>query len=144
MTKSACTSFRIGQFVCKHPFGLFMSGDNKLANPFAICYGKRSIREIDHNNPYLTAIIGIDSPWAIDQRNTVSESQSASGADLCFIAYREFDEEACWNETTFEWQQRDRFFDGCTQIHTGRCRSRICRQGMMRAIDNFDFHCLGL
>ena len=60
MTKSACASLRIRQFLYLDDFRLLMSGDNHLGNALAVVDDKVFLREVNEYDANLAAVVGID------------------------------------------------------------------------------------
>ena len=61
MTKSACSAFGFVKFLHLNPFGLFVAGNDHLANAFAVLNLEIFGRKVDEDYANFTAIVGIDS-----------------------------------------------------------------------------------
>ena len=71
MSKSALTTFRFAEHIYFCQFGLLCAGNYHLRNAFTRFYGLCFLTEINKDNAYFTAVVGINRAGA------VQHSQSA-------------------------------------------------------------------
>ena len=71
MSKSACSAFGFVKFLHLNPFGLFVAGNDHLANAFAVLNLEIFGRKVDEDYTYFTAIVGIDCAGSVENRDAV-------------------------------------------------------------------------
>ena len=71
MSKSACSAFGFVKFFNLNPFGLFVAGNDHLANTFAVLNLEIFGRKIDEYYAYFTTIVGIDCAGSVENRDAV-------------------------------------------------------------------------
>ena len=92
MSESSGASFRFVEYFFGLPCHVRMGGNNHLANPLAVVYCERFVRQVHQNNADLAAIIGIDRTRRVQQRNPVFERQSATRTYLSLVSFGQCDE----------------------------------------------------
>ena len=140
MSKSAFTPFGLVQHLYCNEFGLLVTGYHHLGYALSVVDNEGLLAQIDQDDANLSPIIGIDGTRGIEHRDTVLQSQSATGTYLSLVAGRESYAQTCGYQLTFQGLQSDGGIEVCTQVHTCRKGSRITWQSMMRTINNLDFH----
>lgn len=65
MSKSASSAFGFVELLHLNPFGLFVAGNDHLANSFAVLNLEIFGRKVDEDYTYFTAIVGINRAWSV-------------------------------------------------------------------------------
>ena len=68
MSEASVAALRHIEALDKLPIEFLMPGHNHLCNALAITYDKVGVRQIDHYDPHLSTIVGIDSAGRVNDR----------------------------------------------------------------------------
>ena len=94
----------------------------------------------DQNRLDLAPVVGIDRARRVRERDAVSGGQTAARAYLNLVSVRNLDVKSGRYQRPFQRAQHDAFADVGPHVHAGGSGGFILRQGVCRAIDDFDFH----
>lgn len=142
MSKSACSALGFVEFFNLYPFGLLVTGNDHLADAFAMLNLEIFGREVDENYAYFAAIVGIDGAGSIENCNSVFQSKTAAWTNLCFVAFGKFDEKSCRDKFAFHRLQNNRFCKVRTKVDACRLRGCILRQSICGFVYYSNFHCI--
>lgn len=141
MSESAVATFGLVKRVDGQPFSLFEASDDELGYAIAVIDSERFGREVDHDDAYLAAIVGIDGARSVEQRDAMFEGEARAGAHLSFVAFGQCDAQPCWHQSALHGLQGDRLIDVGSEVKTRTLSSGILRQVVVRMVDYLDFHC---
>jgi hypothetical protein len=106
--------------------------DHHLGDAVSPVYGIVGPAEIDQRYLDLTPVIGIDGTGCINETDSEFYSQSAAGANLGFIAWRQGHGKAGGNRKNRTGFQPHPFFKGSAYVHTGGLRGHITGERNIR------------
>jgi len=139
-SESTFTPFGMVQFCGSLPFYMLMCSHDHLRNALS-GIDLYSIRgQIDHNDPYLSAVIGIYGSGTVQDPDPLFDSQTATRSDLCLIPGRKFNIQSGRYQSPFERLQRNTVGNICPQVHPCRQGRCVIRQGIRGTVDDLDFH----
>ena len=90
-----------------------------LSHAIAPPYGKRVLAVIDHEQLYLSPVVGIDRPRRIDEGNSMLKGQAAPGSYLGLVADRKGNNHSRGYHFSTARHDRDLLIDGGANIHAG-------------------------
>ena len=124
MSKSACSALGFVEFFNLYPFGLLVTGNDHLADAFAVLNLEIFGREIDEYYAYFAAIVGIDGAGSVEYGNPVLQCKTAARTNLRLVAFGKFDEKSRRYKFALHWLQNYWFCKVCTKVDA--CRLRGC------------------
>ena len=98
MPKSACTTFGFVEFFNLNPFGLLVTGNDHLADAFAMLNLEIFGRKVDEDYANFATIVGIDGAGSVENCDSVLQCKTATRTDLCFVTFGKLDEKTCWDK----------------------------------------------
>ncbi len=93
--------------------------NNHLGHAIAPSYHKRILPVIDHEQLYLSPVVGVNRPRRIDEGNSMFQGQTATRSDLGLIASRKGNGQPGGNSLPTTRQDRDLLIDSGADIHAG-------------------------
>ena len=103
-------------------------GKDHLGDPHAARHGESFFRVIDQNDLNLAAIVGVDCPGGIEERDPVFDRKAAPGTDLGFKMLGEGNDDPCGDQNAISGVNRDRFPAGSQKIDAARSFGLILRE----------------
>ena len=140
VTEATGAAFGVGEGGDLNDLGLFVAGDNHLADTLTRLDGLRFATEVDENDAYLAAVVGIDRSRGIEHGQPALERHAATRTDLRLVTGRQFDEQTCRDEPALEGLERHRLGEMTTDIHSGSQRTLVARQRIIALVDDSKFH----
>src|SRR5579872_88484 len=113
------------QFVHDVELGAFGRAHDHLGNAVPAGNHKRLFAQVDQQNAYRAAIVGVDRPRRVETRDAVFYRKTAPWAYLCFVAVWERHAKAGGHELARSWLERQRSIERSVEITTGAALGHV-------------------
>ncbi len=141
MSKAAGAALGVGELLDLDNLGLLTLGDNHLRDALAVVDDEVFVAEVDEDDAYLAAVVGIDGARTVEDGDALLQRQTAAGTHLRLVARRQLHEETRLHKPSLHRPQRHRPIGQISpQIHSRRLHRLILRQRMVALIDHLDLH----
>ena len=114
----------LGQLFDRHELDVGDALDHELRDAIASRDGHRLGAVVDDDDPHLAAVVGVDRPRAVQERDARAQGQAASRADLRLEAGRHRDRDAGRNQRPPPRRNDHRIGDARPQVEAGRVARR--------------------
>src|SRR5690606_2825963 len=124
--KTASAARRVVEFIDLVPFGKRDRRQHKLRDPVAARDGERRVAEVDDDHLELAAVIAVDCPRGVGQRDTVLQREARPRPDLDLVTRQDSYRKAGCHRMAAAYGYGDVF--GRNDVHACRTVGRIGRQ----------------
>jgi hypothetical protein len=128
MTETAGTPARSVEIIDYLKLRLNHFGEDHLSDPHAARHGKRLFRVIDQDDLDLAAVVGVDRPGGIEERDPVFDRKAAPGTDLGLEMFGKGDKDTRGDQSPFPRVKGDGLSAGGQKINAARAFGLILRE----------------
>ena len=108
VSEAAAATLGVAEFLHLYDFGLLVAGDDHLGDALAVVDDEVFLREVDEDDAYFAAVVGVDGAGRVEHRDALLQRQSAAGPHLRFVAHWQLHEKPRLHEPAFHGLQRNR------------------------------------